>query len=232
MKANFGACVAHVFLSEGGYVDHPNDPGGATNMGITIKTLAAYRGRKVTKAEVKALTKSEAAEIYRKNYWDAVSGDYLPRGLDLVAFDGAVNSGPARGAEWLQQALGVAPDGRIGPKTIAAANSTYAPAAIARNIAIRRTFMKSIRDKKTKALLWDTFGRGWNNRLLALEKAALAMADDASLTAKPYAPTPAPQSNVGLWTSIAAAAVAGAAALSGAFCKLPLIAAIFSTCGG
>lgn len=213
MKANFSACMAHVFLSEGGYVDHPSDPGGATNMGITIKTLAAHRGRKVTKAEVKALTKTEASEIYRKNYWDAVSGDYLPCGLDLVAFDAAVNSGPERGAKWLQQAVGVPQDGRIGPRTIAAANSTYVPAAIARNIAIRRSFMKSIRDKNTKALLWDTFGRGWNNRLLALENAALAMADDAPMTAKPYAPAKKPVAQPALFGAILALIAAVAAYL-------------------
>lgn len=196
MKANFNACMAHVFMSEGGYVDHPNDPGGATNMGITIKTLAAYRAKPVTKADVRALTKAEASEIYRQNYWNAISGDYLPCGLDLVAFDAAVNSGPERGAKWLQQAVGVPQDGRIGPRTIAAANSTYVPAAIARNIAIRRSFMKSIRDRKTKKLLWDTFGNGWSNRLIALEKAATEMAKDAPPTAKPYDPKPPAQKPV------------------------------------
>lgn len=184
MKANFDACMAHIFASEGGYVDHPSDPGGATNMGITIGTLSQWRGRKVTKAEVKALTKDEAARIYAARYWKPVCGDDLPDGLDLLAFDGAVNSGPSRGAKWLQQALGVTADGKIGPKTIAAAQSTYAPAAIQRAVAFRLAFLRGLKT-------WPTFGKGWTARMQRLEAAALAMADHKPVAA-PVTPKPAP----------------------------------------
>lgn len=170
MKANFDRCMAQVFASEGGFVDDPQDPGGATNLGITIGTLSQWRGRKCTKAEVKALTREEAAKIYRRDYWDAVRGDDLPFGLDLCAFDGAVNSGASRGAKWLQQALGVNPDGKIGPATLAAAKSTYQPAAIMRAVGFRRNFLMQLPG-------WAHFGAGWDKRLKSVEAEATAMAD-------------------------------------------------------
>jgi len=176
----FDRCMDVTLKWEGGYVDHPRDPGGATNMGITHITLAAWRGRRVTKAEVRALTKAEAKEIYRARYWDKVRGDDLPPGFDLVAFDGAVNSGPRRGAEWLQKALGVTPDGVIGPKTIAAAQA--ADPAMTINVAmdIRLSFLKRLNT-------WNTFGKGWGNRVADIRANALRMASRG--TSAPSNPT-------------------------------------------
>lgn len=170
MRGNFERCLAEVLKHEGGWADHPSDPGGATMKGITIGTYAQFKGRKVTKDELRKISVAEIQTIYRRNYWDRVRGDDLPAGLDLVAFDAAVNSGPARGARWLQQALGTSDDGKVGPVTLAAAKRAYAPAAILRAIAIRRGFLKSLKT-------WGTFGKGWENRLVAIEAAALAMAD-------------------------------------------------------
>ena len=181
MKDNFETCLAHVLQSEGGYVDHPSDPGGATNMGITIATLRTWRGRSVTKADVKALTRTEAAAIYRKNYWDAVRGDDLPRGLDLVAFDAAVNSGPSRGARWLQEALGVNPDGVIGPKTIAAAKDAHKEAVIDRACSIRLNWLRTLPH-------WPTFGKGWSRRVDGVRADAKSMAAD-HVTVTPVAPS-------------------------------------------
>ena len=180
MKDNFEACLAHVLQSEGGYVDHPSDPGGATNMGITIATLRTWRGRSVTKADVKALTRAEAAAIYRKNYWDAVRGDDLPRGLDLVAFDAAVNSGVSRGAKWLQTALGVPADGKVGPKTIAAANAAHKDAVIDRACELRLGFLRQLGT-------WKTFGKGWTRRVESVREAASKMAAE-HVTVTPVAP--------------------------------------------
>lgn len=194
--ANFKACLEHVFASEGGYVDHPKDPGGATNMGITISTLSAWRGSPASKADVRNLTRDEAAKIYRANYWNPVRGDDLPAGLDLVAFDAAVNSGVSRGAAWLQKALGVPADGKIGPQTITAANTALLSEAIRHACENRLTFLRGLST-------WSTFGKGWASRVSRVQTEALAMA------AKPSATKP------GLWAAISAAW----AAIIGAFRK-------------
>ena len=111
-RSNVSAALTHVLAQEGGYVDHPADPGGATNKGITIQTLAQWRGHAVTKDDVRNLSIKEAGEMYHARYWQAVHADDLPAGLDLAMFDYAVNSGPARAIKTLQQALGLTPDGR------------------------------------------------------------------------------------------------------------------------
>ncbi len=153
-RKNYDACLAHVLKWEGGYVDHPKDPGGATNHGITRATLADFRGKPVSKADVKALTKNEAGRIYRFRYWNKLHGDDLPQGLDLVALDGGVNSGPSRGAKWLQKGLGVAADGDIGRETIGAAlNARETVAVIQKACAARMGFLRKLRT-------WSTFGRG------------------------------------------------------------------------
>jgi lysozyme family protein len=120
-RNNFGAVLDHVYKYEGGFVNHPKDPGGATNFGITKRTLEEHLGRTVSIEEVRNLGRGVADEIYKKSYWAKVSGDHLPQGFDLVAMDGAVNSGPRRGAKWLQKGLGVTADGKIGGLTLEAA---------------------------------------------------------------------------------------------------------------
>ncbi|WP_082555208.1 glycoside hydrolase family 108 protein [Devosia sp. Root635] len=116
MDRNFARALSAVLKQEGGYVDHPADPGGATNMGITHKTLARWRmvspWWKLPKSAVMELQRPEAAKIYRANYWDAVRGDDLPSGLDLALFDFAVNSGPGRAVKMLQTIVGVTADGQ------------------------------------------------------------------------------------------------------------------------
>lgn len=147
-----------ILKHEGGYVDHPKDPGGATNLGITIGTLSHWLGRPATKAEVRALTPEKVAPIYRRNYWDAVRGDQLPRGLDLVTFDAGVNSGPSRGASWTQQAVGAKADGKIGSLTLAAVRKTATATAIKRATDFRLAFLQGLSH-------WSTFGRGWGRRV-------------------------------------------------------------------
>ena len=165
---NYRPCLDHVLRWEGGFVDHPKDPGGATNLGITRATLQRHRGRHVTVKDVRALQLSEAAEIYRAGYWMPVRGDDLPKGLDLVAFDAGVNSGPARGAKWLQAGLRVSADGRVGPQTLKAArNAPDTVAVIQRACAARMGFLQRLGT-------WSTFGRGWSRRVADTEAAAVA----------------------------------------------------------
>jgi len=165
--ANFDRALTLVLQSEGGYADDPRDPGGATNRGITRATLARWRGRPVSKAELRALGRAEAAAIYRALYWDALRGDDLPAGLDIALFDYGVNSGPARAARTLQAVLGVAVDGIVGPRTLAAARAAP-PERLVRAICARRLgLLERLRH-------FAVFGRGWRARVARTEAAALA----------------------------------------------------------
>lgn len=168
-RSNFAAVMTEVFRHEGGYVDHPKDPGGATNMGITLGTLSDYRKRKVTKAEVRALGKDEASVIYRLRYWSPIRGDDLPAGIDLVTMDASVNSGLGRGPKWTQKALGVAQDAHIGPATVKAARSADPVAVIKTACAARMGFLRGLKT-------WGTFGKGWSRRVASVEAVGAAMA--------------------------------------------------------
>lgn len=167
MRENFWRTMENVFKFEGGYVDHPRDPGGATNMGITIGTLSRYLGRRATKNEVRNLPKEVALEIYRANYWNKVKGDLLPFGFDYVAMDGAVNSGPSRGVRWLQKAVGAKADGVAGPQTVARAKAASV-AAISEACNQRMGFLRRLST-------WDTFGRGWSRRVAHVEAVSIRM---------------------------------------------------------
>lgn len=169
MKTNFDRCLSEVLQHEGGWADDPHDPGGATMRGITIGTFRAWKGRGVTKAELRAISDADLRAIYRQKYWDAVRGDYLPAGLDLVAFDAAVNSGVSRGAKWLQTALGVAADGKIGPATLAAARKAHPEAVIDRATSARLAWLRTLPT-------WGRFGKGWSRRVDSVHEEASAMA--------------------------------------------------------
>lgn len=180
-RTRFDRVMVEVFRHEGGYVDHPRDPGGATNMGITHLTLANWRDKAVSKDDVRQLTRAEASDIYRSEYWNKVRGDELPAGLDYVAMDGAVNSGPRRGITWLQRGLSAAGatisvDGGIGSQTIAAAENVRrdgkVPEAIRAACAARLRFKRSLS-------IWTTFGRGWSRRVAEVEAKATAWALEA-----------------------------------------------------
>lgn len=141
-------------------------------MGITLATLSIWRGHRVSKTDVKSLQRDEAAAIYRKHYWDQLRSDVLPAGLDLVAFDAAVNSGVYRGSKWLQHAIGAVPDGIIGPRSLALAKASVASQAVTKAIRSRKNFLLSLST-------WSSFGRGWSKRLASVEAAALKMAKGA-----------------------------------------------------
>jgi len=204
VRSNFERCLAVTLAHEGGWADHPKDPGGSTMKGVTIGTYAQHKGRNVTKDELRAISDSDLRAIYRRGYWDKVRGDDLPAGLDLVAFDGAVNSGPSRGAKWVQQALGVAQDGKIGPATIAAASRANVEAAIYEACNARMGFLRGLKT-------WATFGRGWQSRVDDVRRQALAMMSPTPVVVspapetvtKPSAPeVPAPSG--GIWAAIIA----------------------------
>ena len=153
---------SYVLASEGGYVNHPSDPGKATNMGITIATLSAWRGTKVTNKDVQNLTQAEALAIYKAQYWDTVRADQLPLGLDYLIFDYGVNSGPARAIKDLQRTVGADDDGVIGQKTLFKIMEYIAQngmQALLNAYATRRwNFVQGLST-------FDVFGNGWRRRI-------------------------------------------------------------------
>ena len=166
---SFRAALALVLRHEGGFADHPLDPGGPTKFGITRATLARWRGRAVGAAEVRSLGAAEAGAIYRRLYWEPVGGDGLPAGVDLAVFDFAVNAGPTRAARTLQAVLGCAADGIVGPATLAAAQAAPAPHTI-------RGLTRARLDHLAGLRTWPVFGRGWRRRVVEVEEAALRRA--------------------------------------------------------
>jgi lysozyme family protein len=170
-SGNFRRCLEHVLIHEGGYSDHPSDPGGATNMGITRAVLESWRGHPVTKADVRALTRDEAATIYAARYWAQVAGDDLPAGIDLAVFDCAVNQGVGRAVRLLQGAAYVVPDGVLGPVTMRAVTSANTRKLLTEFVARRMNAYGSLRDT------FKTFGLGWSRRLIAVHAEALSMLD-------------------------------------------------------
>ena len=166
---SFQACLPIILHSEGGFVNNPSDPGGATNLGITIGTLSSWLGRPATVADVQALTPQTVAPIYQANYWNKTSCDSWDAGVDLMVFDEAVNQGPGRAVMTLQTALGVTADGAAGPATIAAAQMEDAAATITKIAAIREAFYRALPT-------FGTFGTGWMNRLTRTTALAQRMA--------------------------------------------------------
>lgn len=169
MQKNFDAALAHVLVFEGGYSDHPADPGGATNLGITKAVLERSRGGAVSKSEVRALTKKEAAAIYRKSYWEPCRCAQLPAGIDLAVFDCAVNQGVGRATRFLQQAAQVNVDGQIGPVTIAAV------LAAPRETLLTEFISRRMQSYGLLQRLFRVFGLGWSRRLTATHAAAMAL---------------------------------------------------------
>lgn len=145
---------------EGGYSNHPADPGGETMWGVTKRVAQAhgYTG------DMKALPVSIAKDIYRAQYWDAVRAEELPVRMRYPVFDAAVNSGVVQAVKWLQTAVGAEPDGKFGPRTMLAVRQMPVETAVRRMLATRLEFMT---DLKT----WPTFSKGWARRIAALMRA-------------------------------------------------------------
>lgn len=157
---NFETCFAKLLGHEGDFSDHKDDPGGATRFGITeaVAREVGYRG------DMRELPLDLAKRIYLERYWKPISADDLPPGIRYIVFDGAVNSGPGQSVKWLQRALGVVDDGKIGPKTLAAAYAQNADALRCRILAQRLRFMSGLAN-------WPAFSRGWARRICDLMEA-------------------------------------------------------------
>ena len=169
MIHNYEKCLELILHHEGGYVNHPKDPGGETNMGVTKRVYEEWGGTK----DMKDLTFEDVAPIYKKNYWDRVKGDDLSSGLDLCIFDFGVNAGTGRAAKFIQKMIGVTADGGIGPQTLRALGiyeeEVGGVAEVIKEYQIRRQeYYESLSTFKT-------FGRGWTRRVNETTQSALKL---------------------------------------------------------
>lgn len=183
MKNTFLKVMPWVFEEEGGYVDHPKDPGGATNLGITFRTLQAWRGKPITKQDVKNLTKSEAQNIYKSEYWNTIRGDKLPAGIDYGTLDYGINSGPSRAVKELQKIVGVSPDGIVGAQTLAAIQKFSITKLIDLYCDARIKFLRGLPTFKT-------FGKGWLARVERVRKRSKSLVGNSTSEAPKASPQP------------------------------------------
>ena len=157
MKENFDKSLKMILHHEGGYVNHPRDPGGETNLGVTKRVYEEWGGTK----DMRDLTQEDVAPIYEKNYWGRAKCDHLPSGLDLAVFDWAVNSGVGRAAKKLQTMIGTEAYGGIGPNTLKTLDEYIEHHGIEETL---RNY-KAIRQKFYESLsTFDTFGKGCTKR--------------------------------------------------------------------
>lgn len=171
MQSNFELCLKLMLAHEGGYIDHPKDPGGRTNHGVTQRVWEEWVGHDVDEKQMRALTHEMVAPLYKRKYWDAVRADDLMAGVDYAVFDVAVNSGPGRAIKLLQSCVGATPDGGFGSITMALVRKAEKenPAdLIAKYCDSRLQFLKSLKT-------WPIFGKGWERRVNEVEEKAFKM---------------------------------------------------------
>lgn len=184
VKASFEDALSRLLRDEGGYGNHPSDPGGPTNFGITLADARRYWKTNATASDVKAMPVGVARDIYRKRYWDALRCDDLPAGVDYAVFDYGVNSGVARAGRVLRRKLAL-PDtsSAVNDTVIGSARRADAAKLVAAICAERLAFLRGLKT-------WTTFGRGWTRRVSGVEAVALAMTRSATA---PFNPAPAPR---------------------------------------
>lgn len=225
MDRNYERALELVLKHEGGFVNHPADPGGATNLGITIG-VAKRLGIDVDGdgdtdiVDIKKLRREDAAKVYRAEYWNKVRGDDLPDGVDYAVFDFAVNSGPARAAKYLQAIVGVKQDGKIGPQTLAAV-------AAMPNVSIINQLCDNRQDFVEGLSTFKTFGKGWTARIKGVRQEALGMAALPHVPPikpiPPLGPIPPPSAKPGGINWLAIIIFALVAAALAAFFFLPIL---------
>ena len=158
MKENFDSSLAAILEHEGGFVNHPSDPGGMTNLGVTKKVWEEWVGHNVNEKFMRSLTPAIVSPMYKRKYWDAVRGDDLPDGIDYLMFDFAINAGAGRAIKTMQKVVNTVQDGIIGNKTIEAIKKFDLDDLIDKFSLAKEEFYKALPTFKT-------FGRGWLRRV-------------------------------------------------------------------
>lgn len=175
MLSSYDASLTRLLKDEGGYTDHPSDPGGPTNFGITLADARRYWKGNATADDVRTMPQSVARKIYRERYWNAMRCDELPAGVDYAVFDYGVNSGIGRAGKVLRRVLEM-PDtaSTITNEVIAAAAGCNASDLVAAICAERLAFLQGLK-------IFPVFGRGWTARVNGVRGAATAMAEGRAL---------------------------------------------------
>ena len=168
MNTNFDRCLALLLKHEGGFVNHPSDPGGMTNLGVTARVWEEWVGHPVDEKQMRALTPADVAPLYRKKYWNACRADELVSGVDYCVFDVAVNSGVGRAIKFLQSCVGATPDGDFGSITLALVKKTSPAKLIEEYCAKRLEFLQSLKT-------FEVFGNGWSRRVAEVKQESLNM---------------------------------------------------------
>lgn len=171
---NYDEALRCLLAHEGGYSNHPSDPGGPTHFGITIADYRRYLKPDATAADIRAMTVADAKAIYRARYWDAQHCDELPAGVDYAVFDYGVNSGIGRSGKVLRRMLSL-PDttGKVSNDVVTAARRVDARMLVEAICDERLRFLKSLKT-------WPVFGKGWGRRVAEVRAAALTMAARAA----------------------------------------------------
>ena len=168
MQENFEKCLEMLLHHEGGFVNHPRDPGGMTNFGVTRMVYEKWVGRKMSEQDMRDLTPEKVAPIYKNQYWDRCKGDDLPSGVDWCVFDWAVNSGVGRSAKALQGIIGATQDGGIGPMTLKLIAEHEPRELIEKMHHKRQGFYEGLKT-------FDSFGTGWTRRNKETRESALEL---------------------------------------------------------
>lgn len=201
MHENFDRALGYVLAHEGGYTNHPSDPGGPTNWGITLADARRYWKSDASAADVRAMPLPVAQVIYRARYWDALRCDELPSGVDYALFDYGVNSGVGRAIRVLRQLVRSERSGtKLSDVEIADIARANPRALVVAMCAERRAFLRRLKT-------WPVFGRGWARRVNDVEKNAIAMIDGGGRKSRPHRsaetvskrlpPTPSPSEKAG-----------------------------------
>lgn len=171
MNSNFKNCLDKLLVHEGNFVNHPQDPGGMTNLGVTAKVWEEWVGHPVDEKQMRALTPELVAPLYKRKYWDVCHADDLVSGLDYAVFDCAVNSGVGRSVKILQSVVGATPDGGYGSITSALVKKAQQedPARLIELYCAKR--LEFLEQLPTFA----TFGLGWSRRVKEVKETALKM---------------------------------------------------------
>jgi lysozyme family protein len=217
---SYDESLRRLLMHEGGYTNHPSDPGGPTNFGITIHDYRKYVMPGAAAADVKAMTLAEAKGIYRAKYWDAQRCDELPAGVDYAVFDYGVNSGVGRSGKVLRRLLKLADNtGIVNDAVIAAVRQADAQALVAAICDERLRFLMSLKT-------WGVFGKGWGRRVAEVKAASLSMAAGAAPSRGGAVMRPSKAAQHGTAGAIAAAGAAAAAQAHQSGVQAPIVVAI------